>query len=212
MRTIQDIYNQYDIMPNLREHMFRVAAVADIIIDHIDESVNREEIITALLLHDMGNIIKFDLSYFPEFLEPQGLKYWRKIQDEMRDKYGSDEHAAHIAITHEIGAGDRVAELVDSIGFHNLCKNTASDDWAHKICSYADLRVYPHGVVSLDVRLEDGRKRYNVSVDDERWDLIDCASKLEQQIFDKCSINPEDITDEALDLYIGRYAAYQIPV
>lgn len=212
MKTITEIYDEYKIMPNLRQHMYRVAAVGEMIIDHLELDVDKDEILQALLFHDMGNLIKFKLGAIPEFLEPQGLAYWQKVQDEMRDKYGPDEHAAHIAIAHEIGAGDRVAELVDCIGFHNLCKNASSNDWAHKICSYADLRVYPHGVVSLEKRLEDGRKRYDVSVDDERWDLIECASKLEQQIFNRCSIDPDDITDDAISSYIGKYATYEIHV
>ena len=37
MRKILDIYDEYKIMPNLQEHMLRVAAVASLICDNFDE-------------------------------------------------------------------------------------------------------------------------------------------------------------------------------
>ncbi len=64
MRKISEIYEEYKIMPNLREHQLRVAAVAAQICDNFNKPLNKKEIITACLLHDMGNIIKFKLELF----------------------------------------------------------------------------------------------------------------------------------------------------
>ena len=46
------------------------------------------------LLHDLGNIVKFDLEKYPDFLgkEKPRLEYWKKVQKEVREKYGSDDH------------------------------------------------------------------------------------------------------------------------
>jgi 5'-deoxynucleotidase YfbR-like HD superfamily hydrolase len=57
-------------MRNLQLHQLRVAAVGQIICESIPDFDETEEVVTTCLLHDMGNIIKFDLNYFPEFLEP----------------------------------------------------------------------------------------------------------------------------------------------
>jgi len=208
MRTIQDIYNKYDIMQNLREHMFRVAAVGEMIVDNVDFDIDKDEIIASLLLHDIGNIIKFSLPYFPEFLEPEGLHYWKKIQKDMKEKFGIDEHNAHVLISKELGMSDRIVELVDSVGFSNMCLHAESNDWGKKLCNYADLRVGPFSTLTIDERLKDGRKRYNIKTGNERWDLVECADYLEKQIFEHCSINPEDITDEAIAPYIARYPKY----
>ena len=70
--TILEIYEKYKIMPQLRTHMLRVAAVGKIVCDAVNEKVkqnrgefvNTKNVVTACLLHDMGNIIKFDLNYF----------------------------------------------------------------------------------------------------------------------------------------------------
>ena len=83
-------------MPNLQEHMLRVAAVASLVCDNFNEPLPKDDIITACLLHDMGNIIKSDLQYFPEFIKPEGLDYWQKVKDEYIEKYSRDEHKATI--------------------------------------------------------------------------------------------------------------------
>ncbi len=108
MRQVRDLYRDYKIMPSLAAHQFRVAGVAWAIMDATDESalpspLRRNEVISACLLHDMGNILKFDLSYFPEFLEPEGLSYWKVVKADFRAKYGMDEHAATLQIAKEIG-------------------------------------------------------------------------------------------------------------
>ena len=66
---IKDIYSKYNIPPNLQLHMFRVAAFADILCDnHKKVDFDKEIIIKSCLLHDLGNIIKFDFDNFPELL------------------------------------------------------------------------------------------------------------------------------------------------
>ena len=81
-------------MPNLREHQLRVASVAAQICDNFFEPLNKKDIVTACLLHDMGNIIKFNLNYFPELIKPEGIEYWQKVQNEYKKKYGNDESIA----------------------------------------------------------------------------------------------------------------------
>jgi hypothetical protein len=210
MKTIQEIYTQYHIPPALQMHMFRVAAVAEMIMDHWEQFIDREAVVTALLLHDMGNIIKFNLDSLPELLEPQGKEYWQSIQDDFVQRYGNNEEVAHVAIVQELGVSENIVRLVAGIGFRTMCHSVADDNLAQKICNYADLRVYPHGVVSLAERLEDGRRRYNIPVGDERWDLVVCAKQLEEQIFQHCDIVPEDINDIAIAPYVAKYSEFHL--
>ena len=141
-------------MPNLQDHQLRVAAVAGLICDSLDIKTDKENIIKACLLHDMGNIIKFDLSYtennFPQFLEPQGLKYWQDIQKEYFEKYGKDEHETSIQIAHEIESNSSVIDLINCIDGLFVEKIAKEDNLEQKICMYADNRVSPHAVVSIE--------------------------------------------------------------
>jgi len=59
---ILKIYEKYKILPALQQHMFRVASVAKMIAEHMVIDVDIDCITKAALLHDMGNILKFNLS------------------------------------------------------------------------------------------------------------------------------------------------------
>jgi len=80
--TIQQIYDHYDIMPSLQLHMLRVTAVAAMIVESFNQPLDKNNIIKACLLHDMGNIVKFDFNYMkesmPQFLEPPGTQVLAK--------------------------------------------------------------------------------------------------------------------------------------
>jgi 5'-deoxynucleotidase YfbR-like HD superfamily hydrolase len=59
--TIQDVYIKCAIPENLQLHMLRAAAVGHIIIRHwYKNEIEGERVLLALLLHDLGNVLKFD--------------------------------------------------------------------------------------------------------------------------------------------------------
>ena len=141
-------------------HMYKVAAVAYLISDNFKEDIDKENIVAADLLHDMGNIIKFNLELFPEFLEPEGYSFWENVQKEYINKYGDDEHIATTRIAKEININHRISELLESVGASRTKIILKSKDKAKWIANYADYRVAPNGIVTLQERLKDGRRRY----------------------------------------------------
>ena len=201
-RKISEIYAEYKIMPILQEHMLRVAAVASLICDNFSEPLPKNDIITACLLHDMGNILKSNFKFFPESLEPEGLKYWQKIKDDFIKKYGNSEHEATIQIMKELGVSLNAISLVDKIKFSLLCNHCDNDDMSIKTIVYSDARVDPYGVVSYDERMNEAKERYknhkNNPGKKELKKLVACGKKIEKQIFAKCKIKPEDINDETV--------------
>lgn len=202
MKTISEIYEEYKIMPSLAEHMLRVTAVASQLCDSCTVTVDKNLIITACLVHDLGNILKFDLESFPEFLEPYGLEYWQDVKNEYIAKYGEDEHVATIAIIRELNLPDEVIHLVDNVGHNHFCDQLDREDFNHKIINYADVRVAPYGVVSYTERMDDVTRRYksrpNFIGNEKHETSIACGYEIEKQIFSYSSIKPEDITDEAI--------------
>ncbi len=206
MSTVAEIYTQYKIMVSLQRHMLRVAGVAAMICDHLspDVPVDRENILRACLLHDMANILKFDLTIFPEFLQPEGTEYWQGVKDEFGQKYGKSVHPATIKIVQELGCSQRIVDLIDAVSFNKEKQNFESEDFGRKICAYSDMRVAPLGVVSLTERLEDGKNRYparSKSDDRFRYAMNALLKKIEVQIFEKCDINPEGITEVEVEKY-----------
>lgn len=201
-------------MPSLASHQLRVAGVALQICESINVPVDRQAIITASLLHDMGNMIKSELKYFLEFLEPEGLEYWQKIQDEYFAKYGRDEHKATLEIVRELGMSERVLSLIDGVGFVHSCQTREGNDMEKKICNYADLRVAPLGVVSVSERLSEGKRRYAGRYSQLHADDYDkkenCIFEIEKEIFSHSKIKPEDINDASISGYVEKLKNFEL--
>ncbi len=206
MKKISDWYEHYQIMPSLQSHMYRVASVASLICDHLPE-VNKRRVVSACLLHDMANIIKFRLDQFPEFFEPLGVAHWKKVQDSFVEKYG-EEHKGTYMIAQEIGVSEGTLALIDAVGFRKACENADGVDFEKKICAYSDMRVNPRGVLSLRGRITDllGRSTRWVNSNDESKKTAekytDCLVDIEHQLFAKMKLSPmtpEDINDISIE-------------
>lgn len=199
--NILEIYEKYQIMPQLQEHQLRVAGVALFILNSFDPEIDSENVIKACLLHDMGNILKFDLKNSHLLLKKEiDVEYWQKVKDEYFKKYGSDEHQASLEIAKEIGASQRVLELIDCIRFNRVEDNVSTKDFGKKICEYSDDRVGLFGVVSLEQRFVDLRVRYGHrhtewGAEEARKFFENSVREIEKQIFTRCNIKPSDIME-----------------
>jgi len=196
----------------------RVAGVASLICDNYYLSLNKDAIITACLLHDMGNILKFNFDVFPEeFYGTQGREYWEKVKQGFKEKYGEDEHKAAYAIAEELTVSATVMNLLKSIGFRDAQATFESDDYGLKVTCYSDHRVSPFGITSMHERFEEGRERnmknrpgkFTKSGFDE---LAGYWYKVEKQIFAHCKIKPEDITDENVNPLVDGLRSFETKV
>lgn len=214
MKNIVEIYKDYRIMPNLVMHQMRVAAVAMQIIESLDMEVDKESVIRACLLHDMGNIIKFQLDFFPEWNKPDILVYWQEVKDEYILKYGSNEHKASLLIADELGASVKIKDLVYCVDSASVETTANNDDFNRKICLYADGRVSPLGVVSINERSLEAKNRYkdhpNKFDEERRLHFNKNLYSIEKQIFYHTSIRPEDINDESIKDYLEKLKDYSI--
>ncbi|MBL8014586.1 MAG: HD domain-containing protein [Candidatus Doudnabacteria bacterium] len=213
--TITSIYEQYQIMPSLQLHMLRVAAVARVIALNTPGLGEVSEITAACLLHDMGNILKFKLDLFPDFLQPQGLEYWEGVKRDFVGKYGTDEHVATHEIARELNQPTRVMDLLSAIGFSKALENAVHSDTAKKICAYSDHRVTPFGVTSLEERMQEGRSRFalnkNTQEDPQKFEqLARGMQRIEQQIFSVCTIKPSDITDQLVNPVVEELREFEM--
>ena len=163
--NIREIYHKYSIPPNLQLHMLRVAAVGSYIAQNIEtKNIDAEVIIKTLLLHDMGNIIKFDFSNTAILGEEKNrIEYWKTVQSDFIQKYGTDEHRATESIAKELGVDNYIVYIISNRGSSHMPFVLNSDDWNLKISSYADFRVDPFGIVSVDKRFDDIEARYQKS-------------------------------------------------
>jgi len=180
MKTL-DVYNHFGIPQNLREHMLRVTRVGILISDQWKETIDRDLIIKAGLVHDLANIVKFKL-------EP-GSSLEAK-QKEMIAKYGSNDHDATAKMLHELGVDEKLIEIVQGKSFGNAIEVAVSTNWPLKILFYSDMRVVPTGVVDLETRLNDVVTRLEKYRNDPNKDkLIESAREVEKQIQEKTAMD-----------------------
>jgi len=203
---IGEIYMRYDIMPNLAEHQLRVASVAKYLCDHMRERmVNEKDLVSACLIHDMGNIIKADLGLFPEFITPAMRPHYEKVKALMMEQY-ADEHEATLSIAGELGVNDVVLLYLENARFSKY--NEVETDLGKKIYNYADMRVYPFGIVPLQERLDDLRKRYENKETRKKLPSFDREAfekrmhEFESDIFSVVDCRPEDITDTTIAPFV----------
>jgi phosphohistidine swiveling domain-containing protein len=207
---ITEICRIYRVPPNLKLHLLRVAAVGDWICHHWrGPSINRTRIKMALLLHDIGNIVKADYErtpgLFPE--ELRNLRYWMAVQENVRRRFGDTDTAASAAIARDIGVPANVVQLMTDKQFVNNEETARSQNWDQKIAAYADQRVSPHGVTSLDARLWEAKERYRdvptASVNMPTFEALVAAAKaIETQLSEWCDARLNDLNNEVIEPYI----------
>ena len=201
-------------MPQLQTHMLRVAGVASIIFDNFEKPLDKNSIISACLLHNMGNIIKADLDLFPEYLEERGIKYWKKVQREFIDKFSNNDHIATYTICEELDVNSKTFVLIKGFGFAKT-EETFNSNIMRKLCVYSDLRVSPHKTTSLEHRLNEVKRSYlsrdKLIYTKEQFDkFIPMWFEIEKQIFAHRKIKPEDVTEEKVKMLFDQLNNFEI--
>ncbi len=211
IENIMQIYDRYRVPPNLIEHMLKVGAVANLILENWKgKKIKKEDCLASALLHDIGNIVKINFKseltkkMFKKLPKKEIGKY-EEIQKEYIKKYGKDAETANIKIVEEIGANKKVIKILKEISLRR--KTSILDIIGGKksmeamICKYSDLRVSPFKVVPLKERLKEASKRYVFDLDKE----IKKGLAMEKIIFENVKIKPEDISEKSIQRFLKRY-------
>ncbi len=167
--NILDMYDQFKTPPWLQRHQLEVAAVGLYVVDHWQgPKLNKRALKEALLLHDMGNIVKFSRPFLG--VAKKDLAYWEGVQDEVIAKYGKITHDVTEAIVKEIGVSKETFEIVRQMRFADNGQ-PLSESWEAKIADFADTCVTPKGIEGFEVRITDLLERYKGRSEDkvEAW-------------------------------------------
>jgi hypothetical protein len=213
IRSINRIYDRFDIVPHLRLHMFRVAGVGEYVIDNWDSEgkPDKNRVVAELLIHDLGNIVKFDFKtkeLWAGFTDSEKVR-WKKSQDATIAKYGSDvDYVVTLAMAKEVGASEGILSILSTISEGTMDQVLESKDYGLQLCSYADHRVCPTGIVSLKERFADLRVRYKAKLGAEYRDVWNdsLGLRLEAGLLKNTALRPEEINDESVKPYIEKYS------
>lgn len=211
---VKQIYKKYQIMPQLATHMLRVAGVGKMIAENWMGKCDAKLVTDLCLLHDMGNVVKFDLSEDAVKTKMFGvltdLEYWREVQSEYWQKFGKDAHAATKGILSEAKL-DRFNKYIDEE--HVLYFAEAKEKELNKasvaaiILMYSDCRVTPSGVVSYRERIDDLGARYG-GVNSVTW--YDWTYWFEEWMQDKVKIDLQVIMEESVTPLFDELLTYEI--
>jgi hypothetical protein len=212
IKNIQAIYDKYRVPPNVQDHQRRAASVASLIIrDWKGPSIEMEDIVACLLLHDMGNILKFRFDEIGvEMLgkEAPRAEYWKQVKEEFVEKYGTSVSGATKKMMVEIGCNENIHILLEEMDFTNKGNILHTDKWGGKICAYSDYRSGPFGIVTLEGRWKDLVRRYSEDVfggRNKRAQLRLDDFEMEKEIFQHLSIKPEDVNDATIKEYFKSF-------
>ena len=189
--------------------MARVAAIAAIICDNLRRhAVDRDEVIAAALIHDLGNIVKFDFTedrtkvYGDE--AGKDLDHWRSVKAAVIEKYGSrDDHIVTNKMLAEIGVTERLKQIVELYFSPSTVK---SDDMAMRILLYSDARAGPKGVMNIKDRLDYVLNKWK-GTDRESYyaGFIGSFETLEEELASKMQIAPSQISDDSIRPYMEKF-------
>ncbi|HBD02195.1 MAG: hypothetical protein UX38_C0002G0015 [Microgenomates group bacterium GW2011_GWC1_46_16] len=159
---IEELYQKYHNMPQLVTHQLRVGAVGRTVAKHWKSKCDPIFITQLCLIHDIGNIVKFDLTN-PNFGKIENIEEWKKIQKQYRAKYGENAQEATRGILQEAGLNQFTELIAEEEKLYFAEAKEAELERASTaaiILMYADCRVTPKGVVSYRERIDDLKERY----------------------------------------------------
>lgn len=209
---ILEIYKKYKIAPHLQEHQLRVAAVAWKICESLTIEVDTDTIVITCLLHDLGNILK---SKEDPFVPVEQRDYWSHVYDETKEKFGDNPDTATINMIKDLNPKDlkKIMKHMEWIGAHNFLEIHPDDFGAlqYIIPVYSDARVAPHGLVSIEERLEEAKNRRKF-IEDKSEEIEDVLELIERVIFVKSWLTPKDLDDLSIMPYLEKFKDYDVPI
>lgn len=200
--NINQIYDDLGIPPNLREHMLRVTTIIKFLeknwAKNLSTHVNWSKTIIAGLLHDVGNMVRFDFDKLPIY----PIDYWKEKQKQTINKYGDDDHIATERILTEKNIDPEIIQIILNKNFVNATKIANSSNWNEKILLYADMRVSPHGITTLKERLDDVISRIPKYRDNPNTpNLVNSGYEIEKQIQNNINNSIELITNDIYESF-----------
>lgn len=162
----RQVYDFFELPGSLQQHMLQTAALGLMICQNWkSENLDQELILTTLLLHDLANLVKFELnSTLSQSLltSKHSLAYWQQRQNRFKNKYGENAEKANIKIIRELRPQqlEQITRILKNHSLDRLPSLLQQKNWEQKIVLYSDLRITPQGLSSIKERLLDLRQRY----------------------------------------------------
>jgi hypothetical protein len=209
--SIDHIYDKFEIPQNLRMHMKKVAGVGALLCENWSgPEITETDVVAVLLIHDLGNIAKFDLSSKSSVEVMEDIGYLKELKKRITAKYGYGDHEATFNMAKELAVEKSIISLLQRMSSFSAENHTLRnrEDYEIMVCVYSDLRVSPYGVVSLKERINDIIDRYaEKPIFEEFKTLPKYAPLLEEQVFKNVTISPEQINEKTVSRIASKFGS-----
>lgn len=194
---VNQIYQNYFVPKNLQEHMLRVAALSQIILENwTGPEIDKKSIIQACTLHDIAKPITFDLAKQAQFgMSQADIDRLENHQNRLKSHYGEDEHHCTVKICEEVRLNPTSITLVDNLEWKYIPRLLQENNTASLIPIYCDMRIGPKSILPLNTRLEELKNRTS---SEEYEDNVRNGHTLEQLIQGFTSTDLNSITEAQL--------------
>ena len=208
--SINGIYDRFELPASLRMHMYRVAAVANLVCDNWKgQGMDRQNVVAACLVHDLGNMAKVRFDELSIRILGDGARdaeHWKGVKERVIRRYGKTAPEATRSMLSEIGADREVVDLFEG-EFRIFAEEDAlySSSWELKVLTYSDLRVGPFGILSVSERIADLKARHGSNFGAEAPWLEGNEHVLAANVERNIRIGAADINDASAEPYVSRY-------
>jgi len=175
--------------------MLRTAALANIIIRKwVGVNVDKDSIIKTCAIHDIAKPMNFDLVKQAQFgMSEKDIGKLKQLQKKLKTKYGDDEHRASALIAKDLGCNSNVIKFVNNLEWEYLPRLFKANDLDSLISIYCDMRIGPEGILTLQERLEELKKRTG------RTNYQENGARLETLITENVTLDLNQISNEQLN-------------
>ena len=219
--TAEAIFKHYQLPNLLQNHLWRTASLMELMLNHWHgPKLDKQLLIETMLLHDLGNLVKFNLSDTTPLmlLTDAELPLYRTLQAEWHQKYGTvvDEVTVQFVKELRLIHAQAISQIILTHTEGTQPSTVNHDDWTQKLCDYTDFRVAPQGLVSLKERFDDLGKRY--AERESGWEnpekvaqKLNLFSTIETQLQTHIDLNLQQITAADLEP-LTRWKTYRFAV
>jgi len=194
--TILNFYQKLATVPaNLIRHHLEVGAVTWLILHHWQgPKIDQELTLRTALLHDVGNLVKYTFplehQIYHEIIDDEA--YWYRKQCQLISKYGRDADLTTRNLLKKFGflSEARLLAEVHLAKYTNKLKNVSDEA---KIVFLADGSVSPVGIVGVEARIEDVKKRYTGNEKMHLW--VKALRKNQVLLQERVDLNLSQLQD-----------------
>ncbi len=187
--------------------MLRVAGLGSILIKHWrGQKIDGPAVVTTLIFHDIAKPLTFDINKQAKFVtSPEALESLRGDMNWLKENFGEDEHRALNLIFDQIGLSQNAKRILDNLEWIYSDRLLTEKDDESLLAIYADMRIGPQGILSIDQRMHELNARSPIEDFDNR---LVSASRLESFVVDNVDLDLSLVTDNQIEAEIVNLSSY----